>query len=239
MTRRVDVCGQRSARTPFPRKRVKAGGDCCAAAFPLRRASTNQTSGHINPAADRMSRLAQHYARLGLTPGASHAEIAAAFRAHALRQHPDCGGSASTFAALHAARDALLSAPPGAGELGSLRMYRHGGSAERASDKWALLGAVILPTAVGMAVGLRLLYVDAGNAAEGRGVRAGGNSRVRLSDLRRMGSGEGAERVTAVNELVGGSEPVVVGEGGATPAAAAAVRVDPAPAPERPRERSS
>jgi hypothetical protein len=118
-------------------------------------------------------------------------------------------------------------------------MYRHGGSAERASDKWALLGAVILPTAVGMAVGLRLLYVDAGNAAEGRGVRAGGNSRVRLSDLRRMGSGEGAERVTAVNELVGGSEPVVVGEGGATPAAAAAVRVDPAPAPERPRERSS
>lgn len=131
-----------------------------------------------------MSRsLATHYARLGLSPGATRAEVAAAFRARALREHPDVGGCASAFAELRAARDALLAPGVGSWEPASIRMYRYRGRGAHATDKFALLGSVVLPTGLGMLVGLQLLYRDDGNRVEGAGVRAGGNSRVRIDDL--------------------------------------------------------
>lgn len=165
----------------------------CKPQAPLRHPSHSHTC-----AMSRLA-LAQHYARLGLKPGgATHAEVTAAYRAMALRHHPDVGGSTEEFAAVQAARDALLRVPERSfQELGSLRMYRYRGSRENAADKWGLLGAVVLPTALGMVVGLRLLYVDTGNLTEGRGVRAGGNSRVRLSDLRRIGDEAAASRAEA------------------------------------------
>lgn len=182
------------------------------------------------------SRLAQHYARLGLTPGnATHADVTAAYRALALRHHPDVGGSASAFAELQAARDALLTAPQGAGgELGSLRMYRYRGNSECASDKWGLLGAVVFPTALGMLVGLRLLYVDNGNVTDGRGVRAGGNSRVRLADLRRVGNNESAVPANSAAEEADGRRAIVVPSSNA--ASLRSYAAHRAPETERPRD---
>lgn len=189
-----------------------------------------------------MSRLAlaHHYARLGLKPGsATHADVTAAYRAMALRHHPDVGGSGEEFAAVQAARDALLRVPEGScQELGSLRMHHYRGSRERAADKWGLIGAVVLPTALGMVVGLRLLYVDTGNVTEGRGVRAGGNSRVRLSDLRRLGgeaAASGADAPAAPVAREAGATAVVSARSGSR---GVAVVRQPVSETERPRKDS-
>ena len=47
------------------------------------------------------------YAALGLKPGASEAEIHAAYRAAVRRTHPDAGGSASAFEAVQEAYESL------------------------------------------------------------------------------------------------------------------------------------
>lgn len=135
-----------------------------------------------------MSRnLAAQYSRLGLSPGATRDEVVAAFRACALREHPDVGGCAASFQEVQAARDALLACPVSAREPASVRMYRYRGRGEHVADKLSLLGSVVVPTGLGMLVGLRLLYQDDGNRVDGTGVRAGGNSRVRMSELRPPG----------------------------------------------------
>jgi DnaJ-class molecular chaperone len=50
------------------------------------------------------------FAALNLTPGASPADVDAAFRRLSKRAHPDAGGDAATFAALSEARYAALRA---------------------------------------------------------------------------------------------------------------------------------
>lgn len=56
------------------------------------------------------------YARLGLRPGASTAEIKVAYRRLAKRYHPDRAGeeAVATFLAIQAAYEALLARPPSA-----------------------------------------------------------------------------------------------------------------------------
>lgn len=61
------------------------------------------------PAAAPM-RLAEAYRLLGLTPGASAAEIRAAWRRRMAEAHPDRGGSSGLAARLNAARDCALAA---------------------------------------------------------------------------------------------------------------------------------
>lgn len=126
-------------------------------------------------------RLVPHFSLLNISPTSSASEISAAFRAAALRSHPDVGGCAAHFAELQAARDACLASTRGR-ELSSLRMHDYRGSDHRAGDKWQLVGSVVLPTAVGMAVGVRMVMGDSGG---GEGVRAGGNSQVRVERRRR------------------------------------------------------
>lgn len=126
-------------------------------------------------------RLVPHFSLLNISPSASASEISAAFRAAALRSHPDVGGCAAHFAELQAARDACLASTRGR-ELSSLRMHDYRGSDHRAGDKWQLLASIVLPTAVGMAIGVRMIMSDSGG---GEGVRAGGNSQVRVERRRR------------------------------------------------------
>ena len=51
---------------------------------------------------------------LGVAPGASPAQVEAAYRARAWAAHPDRGGAPAAFTDLADARRALLSAGPGA-----------------------------------------------------------------------------------------------------------------------------
>ena len=50
---------------------------------------------------------ADHYATLGVAPGATTAEIKAAYRALVKRHHPDAGGDQRTILALNAAWEVL------------------------------------------------------------------------------------------------------------------------------------
>lgn len=134
--------------------------------------------------------LARHYLALGLRPGASRGEVELAFRAAALRTHPDRGGCASAFAEVRAARNALCAAldgnsgaPWALGNLGSVRAAHSGHGDRDTRESWHMMGAIVLPAAVGMALAFRLLYLDAGNRTRRPGVRAGGNSRVYKTDL--------------------------------------------------------
>jgi hypothetical protein len=158
-------------------------------AFTLFASFTSSRASHFETDAESVAAIAmmrhpcdEHYRTLNLPAGASREDIQAAFREAALKFHPDVGegGCAANFSRARVARDALLSSTrPGYGPNGaSLRMYRYPGSQYRASDKWSLIASVLLPTACGMVVGFRLLYLDTGNDPLNGGVRAGGNSRV-------------------------------------------------------------
>lgn len=65
---------------------------------------------------------------LGVGPGASRAQIEAAFRAEARKAHPDAGGSGASFARLVEARAAL------GGGLGAGRGVP---TTSRATTRWA------------------------------------------------------------------------------------------------------
>jgi molecular chaperone DnaJ len=60
-----------------------------------------------------------HYATLGVSPGATPAEIKAAYRSLVKRHHPDAGGDQSTILALNAAWEVL-------GDGDRRRRYDHG-----------------------------------------------------------------------------------------------------------------
>lgn len=77
---------QRSGLPPFPQKNREPG------------------AGNDVPVEKPMSAAAL----LGVSPGASEAELKAAFRAQALRHHPDHGGDSARFMAIKRAYDALL-----------------------------------------------------------------------------------------------------------------------------------
>lgn len=125
-----------------------------------------------------LGHLAVHYSRLGLHPSATRAELAAAYRAAALRHHPDKGGSATAFAEIKESYEILERySGPRAYQPASLR-YAH----SRGGDWdgiWGILGSVVLPTAVGLGVGIRLMYVG----GERGGLRAGGTSRISLQSV--------------------------------------------------------
>lgn len=120
-----------------------------------------------------------HYARLGLSPGASRAQLSAAYRAAALKYHPDCGGDGAAFAAIRESYDAILATPLGGYTPASLRSFRQD-AARDWEGIWGIMGAVVLPSAVGLGVGIRLMYTG----SERSGLRAGGTSRVVVRDDR-------------------------------------------------------
>lgn len=120
------------------------------------------------------SRLVAHYVRLGLTPPATRAELAAAYRRAALKHHPDRGGSALDFAAITDSYNVLLRQhTPTVYDPASLRTYRSSVRHSHDSPLRGLASAVVLPCVIGLAVGLRLLYVQ----PERDELRAGGTSR--------------------------------------------------------------
>lgn len=126
------------------------------------------------------NRIAIHYARLGLQPGATRTEIAAAYRAAALRSHPDRGGDAVAFAAVRDSYDAILRSMV-QHQPASLRSFSQGKGDW--DGIWGILGAVVLPSAVGMGVGIRLMV----SGGEREGLRAGGTSRIYImSDSQRI-----------------------------------------------------
>lgn len=66
-------------------------------------------AGHSeSPTGSRMMSRAEAYQILGLSPGATHADIQLAYRRLIQRVHPDQGGSAYLAAQLNQARDLLL-----------------------------------------------------------------------------------------------------------------------------------
>lgn len=111
--------------------------------------------------------LRAHYARLGLSPGATGAEVAAAYRAAALRCHPDRGGTAGEFAAVTESYEVVKRGGHG-GDVASVRSYVRG----RGGEGWGIVGAVVLPAVLGLAVGVRMVV----GGGERDGLRAGGNS---------------------------------------------------------------
>lgn len=121
--------------------------------------------------------LAAHYARLGLRqppPAHTRADVVAAYRAAALRAHPDRGGCASEFAELTASYEAVLGA---AGSRvyapSSTRVY--GARADGTSGDGAnVLFAMLLPAALLAGVSARAVYAA---RIERPGLRAGGTSR--------------------------------------------------------------
>lgn len=122
--------------------------------------------------------LAHHYLRLGLSPSvtpATRAQLSAAYRAAALKHHPDRGGSASAFAAIRESYE-FLDAHARASRPYQPASLRSFARPNYSSDNWALFGSVLLPSAVGLAVGIRLMYTG----SERSGLRAGGTSRVML-----------------------------------------------------------
>lgn len=118
--------------------------------------------------------LLLHYARLGLNPGASRAQLGAAYRAAALKYHPDRGGDATSFAAIQESYEAILATSRPAYSPASMHSHAGPAAAGDWADMWGIMGAVILPSAVGLAVGIRLMYTGADRS----GLRAGGTSRV-------------------------------------------------------------
>eukprot|EP00178_Gracilaria_changii_P016677 TRINITY_DN479_c2_g1_i1.p1 TRINITY_DN479_c2_g1~~TRINITY_DN479_c2_g1_i1.p1 ORF type:complete len:134 (-),score=17.73 TRINITY_DN479_c2_g1_i1:1984-2385(-) len=123
--------------------------------------------------------LSAHYLRLGITAPITRAQLAAAYRAAALKHHPDRGGNASEFAAIHESYRVLCrQAVDGvAYDPASLRSFNSSTRGD-ASAMWGILGTIVLPTAVGMGVGIRLMY----SGGERDGLRAGGTSRLVISD---------------------------------------------------------
>lgn len=120
----------------------------------------------------------QHYIRLGVRPPVTKAQLAAAYRAAALKHHPDRGGNAAEFAALNESYQVLCRhSGGGAYTPASLRSFTNSTPGD-SSAIWGIMASIVLPTAIGMGVGIRMMYVG----GERDGLRAGGTSRLFLSD---------------------------------------------------------
>lgn len=121
--------------------------------------------------------LVAHYLRLGLAPSATRAQITEAYRAAALKHHPDRGGCGPTFAAITDSYHAILNntAHPYGFRPASLRSYVDRNSAYTLSSEplGKVLTALLIPTFIGVFFGVR--YVFFGREREG--LRAGGTSR--------------------------------------------------------------
>lgn len=115
--------------------------------------------------------------RLGVPLSATRSEIIAAYRVAALKHHPDRGGSSAAFAAVRESFEVLEQhVTPRVYQPASLKS--HGRDTNDWSGLWPMLGSVVLPTAVGLGVGIRLMYVG-GERSE---LRAGGISRVTVAE---------------------------------------------------------
>lgn len=117
--------------------------------------------------------LTLHYARLGLHPGATRAQVAAAYRAAALKYHPDTGGDAVSFAAIRESYEEILSTSHTSYAPASVRSHAARSDGDW-KELWGIMGAIVVPSAIGVAVGIRLMYTG----AERSELRAGGTSRV-------------------------------------------------------------
>lgn len=117
--------------------------------------------------------LAFHYARLGLKPSASRSQLATAYRAAALKNHPDTGGDAVSFAEICESYEAILSTARPDYIPASVRSHA-ASSANDWKELLGIMGAIVVPSAIGVAVGIRLMYTGADRS----GLRAGGTSRV-------------------------------------------------------------
>lgn len=126
------------------------------------------------------SHLISHYIRLGLSGPATRSEISAAYRAAALKHHPDKGGSAPTFAAITDSYNSLMRAvdrdfhPSHHGQYrpASLRSFVDSQRTEP-SPFTGILTAIVVPSLIGILVGIRMVYFG----GERTGLRAGGNSK--------------------------------------------------------------
>lgn len=122
--------------------------------------------------------LAAHYARLGLRPpppAHSRADVVAAYRAAALRAHPDRGGCASDFAALTASYEAVLNAGANARVYAPASTRVYGARANRTAGEGShVLLAMLLPAALLAGVSARAVLAA---RVDRPGLRAGGTSR--------------------------------------------------------------
>lgn len=117
--------------------------------------------------------IAAHYFRLGLTPSATRAQISAAYRMAALKHHPDRGGSGPEFAAVTESYNQLMrSVDRNHYRPASLRSFVDSRESEPSPFR-GIFTAVILPSLVGIFVGVHLIYFG----GERKGLRAGGVSR--------------------------------------------------------------
>lgn len=123
--------------------------------------------------------LVTHFLRLGLSPSANRAEISAAYRAAALKHHPDRGGSAPEFAAITDSYHKLIRGT-------NQRFYRPASlrsfvdsQASEPSPFAGIFTAVVLPSLIGIFVGVRFVYFG----GEREGLRAGGVSRFIPDDM--------------------------------------------------------
>lgn len=126
------------------------------------------------------SHLVSHYLRLGLTPPVTRAEISAAYRAAALKHHPDRGGRGTDFAAITDSYNQLMRGG-GNGEYyrpASLRSFVDSRSDEP-NPFSGIFTAIVVPSLIGVLVGVRLIYFG----GERQGLRAGGVSRCSSEEL--------------------------------------------------------
>lgn len=107
----------------------------------------------------------------------TRAQIAEAYRTAALKHHPDRGGCGPTFAAITDSYNALInhSENPYGFRPASLRSYVDRDETNRfsAGPLAGVVGALIFPTIIGVALGVHLIYFG----REREGLRAGGTSR--------------------------------------------------------------
>lgn len=117
--------------------------------------------------------ITAHYLRLGLSPPATRAQISAAYRIAALKHHPDRGGSGHEFAAVTDSYNQLMrSADMLHYRPASLRSFVESRELEPSPFR-GIFTAIILPSLVGIFVGVHLIYFG----GERTGLRAGGVSR--------------------------------------------------------------
>lgn len=118
-----------------------------------------------------------HYMRLGLTPPVTRAQIAEAYRSAAMKHHPDRGGCGPTFAAITDSYNALINhaTHPYGFRPASLRSYvdRDQTNGFSMGPFGGVVGALIFPTLIGVALGVHLIRFG----REREGLRAGGTSR--------------------------------------------------------------
>lgn len=116
-----------------------------------------------------MSRRLQHYARLGLRPPVSRTELANAYRAEALRVHPDRGGDAKSFSDLRESYEALLAEREYA--PASTRAFRVNSGRNRGAG--GIIALMVVPVTLAAGISINVLY----SKGESVQLRAGGASR--------------------------------------------------------------